>query len=224
MQIIYRVTDIPSSNPSPIYQEDKVKLNKLCLSSLIKGFEDIKPKVIFLADHMKDVSYLNTPWEYEVIRTEDGQNKAMLNSYEIASKLEDYILFAECDYIYRPNIGKTFLEGMKALGIVSPYDHPNFYHAREYHKEECRIKLVDDHHFRTCERNTMTWGCHSNIIKENLDILNHHGYLDGQVWYDLLERGYPLWTPIPSFATHMVKDCLAPGVDWKELWTNQDIQ
>lgn len=220
MQVIYRVTDIASSNPSPIYQEDKVKLNKLCLASFVKGFEDIKPKVIFLADHMKDISYLNTPWEYEVIRTEDGQNKAMLNSYEIASKLEDYVIFQECDYIYRPNIGKTFLEGMKALGIVSGYDHPNFYHAREYHKEECRIKLVDDHHFRTCERNTMTWGCHSNIIKENLDILNHHGYLDGQVWYDLLERGYPLWTPIPSFATHMVKDCLAPSINWKEIWSN----
>lgn len=223
MQVIYRITDIPSSNPSPIYQEDKVKLNKLCLNSFIKGFEDVKPKVTFLADHMNDISYLKTPWEYEVIRTEDGQNKAMLNSYEIASKLEDYVIFQEGDYIYRPNIGKTFLEGMKALGIVSGYDHPNFYHAREYHKEECRIKLVDDHHFRTCERNTMTWGCHSNIIKENLDILNHHGYLDGQVWYDLLERGYPLWTPIPSFATHMVKDCLAPSVDWKELWTNHDI-
>lgn len=220
MQVIYRITDIPSSNPSPIYQEDKVKLNKLCLNSFIKGFEDVKPKVTFLADHMNDISYLKTPWEYEVIRTEDGQNKAMLNSYEIASKLEDYVIFQEGDYIYRPNIGKTFLEGMKALGIVSGYDHPNFYHAREYHKEECRIKLVDDHHFRTCERNTMTWGCHSNIIKENLDILNHHGYLDGQVWYDLLERGYPLWTPIPSFATHMVKDCLAPGISWKELWSN----
>jgi hypothetical protein len=189
----------------------------------MQAFEDVRPKVIFLADHMGDVSYLEKfPWEHEVIRTEDGQNKAMLNSYKIASELEDYVLFQEADYIYRPGIGKTYIEAMKSLGIVSPYDHPNFYHAREYHKEECRIKLVDNHHFRTCERNTMTWGCHSNIIKENLDILNHHGYLDGQVWYDLLERGYPLWTPAPSFATHMVKDCLAPGIDWKELW--QSIQ
>lgn len=195
-------------------------MNKLCLHSFIKGFEDIKPKVVFLADHMNDVSYLSTPWEYEVIRTEDGQNQAMLNSYKIASELDDYVLFQECDYIYRENIGKTYLEAMKALGIVSPYDHPNFYHYRELHGEECRIALVADHHFRTCERNTMTWGCHSNIVRDNLDILNHHGYLDGQVWYDLLERGYPLWTPIKSMATHMVKDCLAPGVDWKELWSN----
>lgn len=220
MQVIYRITDIPSSNPSPILQDDKVKLNQRCLASFMRAFEDVRPKVIFLADHVQDTKYLEQfPWEgSKVIKTEDGQNKAMLNSYKIASELEDYVLFQECDYYYRPGIGKTFLEAMKALGIVSPYDHPNFYHAREYHKEECRIKLVDNHHFRTCERNTMTWGCHSNIIKENLDILNHHGYLDGQVWYDLLERGYPLWTPTPSFATHMVKDCLAPGIDWKELW------
>lgn len=222
MQVIYRITDIPSSNPSPIYQEDKVTLNKRCLASFMRGFTDIRPKVIFLADHVNETKYLEKfPWEHEVIRTEDGQNQAMLNSYEIASKLEDYVLFQECDYFYRPNIGKTYLQAMKELGVVSPYDHPNFYHVRELHKEECKIKLVDDHHFRTCERNTMTWGCHSNIIKENLDILNHHGYLDGQVWYDLLERGYPLWTPIPSMATHMVKDCLAPGIDWKELWKTQ---
>lgn len=222
MQVIYRITDIPSSNPSPIFQEDKVTLNKRCLASFMRGFADIRPKVIFLADHVSEIKYLDEfPWEHEVIRTEDGQNQAMLNSYEIASKLEDYVLFQECDYFYRPNIGKTYLQAMKELGVVSPYDHPNFYHVRELHKEECKIKLVDDHHFRTCERNTMTWGCHSNIIKENLDILNHHGYLDGQVWYDLLERGYPLWTPIPSMATHMVKDCLAPGIDWKELWKTQ---
>lgn len=222
MQVIYRVTSIPSSNPSPLYQEDKDKLTMRCLASFMRAFKDIKPKVTFIADHVSDEMLKileDFTWDgSSVIKTDLGINGTMLKSYEIASKLEDYVIFQECDYFYREGIGNTYLEAMKALGIVSPYDHPNFYHVREYHKEECRIKLVDNHHFRTCERNTMTWGCHSNIIKENLDILNHHGYLDGQVWYDLLERGYPLWTPIKSFATHMVKDCLSPGVDWKELW------
>lgn len=229
MKIIYRITSIASSNPSPIFQENKNKLSELCLESFLKAFSDVKPKIIFLADHCNCQEMIKRlceshGYEFEIRESNAGINQTMLDSYKIASELEDYILFQECDYLYRDVIGKTYLEAMKGLGIVSPYDHPNFYHVREYHREECRIKLVDNHHFRTCERNTMTWGCHSNIIKENLDILNHHGYLDGPVWYDLLERGYPLWTPIKSFATHMVKDCLAPGVDWEQIWKNQSIQ
>jgi len=225
MTVLYRITSIPSSNPSPIFQDNKDTLNMQCLASFMGAFAEIRPKVTFIADHVSDnmLKMLEDfPWEGStVIKTDIGQNATMLMSYEIASKLEDYVLFQESDYWYRPNIGATYLQAMKELGIVSPYDHPNFYHNKELHKEECRIKLVDNHHFRTCERNTMTWGCHSNIIKENLDILNHHGYLDGQVWYDLLERGYPLWTPIMSFATHMVESCLAPGVSWEELWKTQ---
>lgn len=220
MTIIYRMCGIASSNPSPIYQDNKNKLNELCLKSVVTAFSDVKPKFIFLFDQCDEdcVDTDDFPYEFEAEVYDLGINGTMLEAYKIASELEDYVVFQECDYLYNGVIGKKYLRAMKELGIVSPYDHPNFYHAREYHKEECRIKLVGDYHFRTCERNTMTWGCHTNIIKENLDILNHHGYLDGQVWYDLLERGYPLWTPIPSFATHMVDSCLAPGINWKEIW------
>lgn len=221
MTIIYRMCGIASTNPSPIHQDNKYKLNDLCLKSFITAFSDIKPKVIFLLDKC-GVEYYKmldqVPFDYEIETAELGINGTMLRAYEIASELEDYIIFQECDYLYRGVIGNTYLKAMKELGIVSPYDHPNFYHFRELHKEECRIKLVDNHHFRTCERNTMTWGCHSNIIKEHRQIFDRYGYLDGQVWYDLKAEGLELWTPILSFATHMVKDCLAPGVNWKALW------
>lgn len=219
MLVIYRITDIPSTNPSPIFQTDKVALNKLCLKSFINAFSDLKPKVVFLADHVSDYSYLEEfPWEYEIIKTKDGQNQAMINSYEIASKVDDYVLFHECDYLYKDVCGKTFLRALRELKLVSPYDHLNFYKDPNLHSENCKIKLVDNHHFRSTERNTMTWGCHSNIVKENLDMLNGHGYLDGQVWYDLKDKGYELYVPIPSMATHMVRDWLAPGVNWEELW------
>lgn len=221
MQVIYRITDIPSSNPSPIYQEDKVKLNKLCLLSFINGFKDIKPKVIFLADHMGDVSYLEKyPWEYEVIRTEDGQNKAMLNSYEIAAKLEDCVLFNEADHLWLPNSGAIMLQAIKELGLVSGYDHPDFYTRFDIHPRTTEIVVSGNHHFRKSARNVMSWGCHSSLVKENLDILNHHGYLDEGVWSDLRERGHQLYTAIPALSTHMVKDYLAPGINWKELWSS----
>ncbi len=221
MTIIYRMCGIASSNPSPIYQDEKYKLNELCLKSVITSFSDVSPKFIFLFDKC-GVEYHSLlkdfPYEYEIEDANLGINGTMLRAYEIAAELEDYVVFQECDYLYNGVIGKKYLKAMKELGIVSPYDHPNFYHAREYHKEECRIKLVDNHHFRTCERNTMTWGCHTNIIKKHRDIFDKHGYLDGQVWYDLKAQGFDLWTPIPTFATHMVASCLSPGIDWKELW------
>lgn len=221
MTIIYRMCGIASSNPSPIYQDNKYKLNELCLKSVITAFSDVKPKFIFLFDKC-GVEYhkllSDFPYEYEIVDANLGINGTMLEAYNIASELEDYVIFQECDYLYKGVIGKKYLRAMKELGIVSPYDHPNFYHAREYHREECRIKLVGDYHFRTCERNTMTWGCHTNIIKKHRELFDRHGYLDGQVWYDLKAEGYDLWTPLPSFATHMVESCLAPGIDWKELW------
>ena len=216
---------IASSNPSPIYQEDKFRLNELCLKSFINAFSDVKPEVTFLLDKC-DEAYLNllkiVPFKYTVEEANLGINGTMLLAYDIASELEDYVVFQECDYLYHRVIGKTYLAAMKELGIVSPYDHPNFYHLRKYHREECRIKIVDNHHFRTAERNTMTWGCHSSIVKQHRQLLDRHGYLDGPVWDELQTEGLNLWVPIPAFATHMVRDCLSPGIDWKDTW--QSIQ
>ena len=216
MLVLYRITSIASTNPSPIYQDDKNQLNELCLESFLKAFSDIDLKIIFLADHC-DSECIEMIQEFspesEIIESEHGINQAMIASYELAQEADDYVLFQECDYMYEEKVGKMFLQALESLKLVSPYDHPNFYVDRELHSNECKVELVNNHHFRTTERNTMTWGCHSDLVKENLDILKHHGYLDGPVWHDLKERGYDLWVPIPSLATHMVKDYLAPG--WK---------
>lgn len=221
MIAIYRLCGIASSNPSPIYQDNKYQLNKLCLKSFINAFSDVKPKVIFLLDQC-GVEYhkllSSVPFEHEIEQANLGINGTMLRAYEIASEVDDYVIFQECDYVYRGVIGNTYLQAMKQLGIVSPYDHPNFYHLRELHSETCDIRLVDNYHFRTCERNTMTWGCHSSIIKKHREIFDRYGYLDGQVWYDLKAEGIELFSPLLSFATHMVESCLAPSIDWKKIW------
>ena len=224
MIVLYRITSIKSTNPSPLYQEDKNKLNEFCLESFLKFYIDVKPKIIFLADHcdcqtmIRDLC-LKHGYDYEIRNSNHGINQAMLESYKIVSKIDDYVLLAECDYLYRGIEGKIFLKSLEELKLVSPYDHLNYYKDKKLHSATCDIKLVDGKHFRTTERNTMTWGCHSDLIKENLDMLNSHGYLDGQVWYDLKDKGYDLHVPILSMATHMVKNYLAPGVNWEELWT-----
>lgn len=222
MKVIYRITGISSSNPSPIYWDNKLELNRVCLKSFVAGFNDIKPEVIFLldnagAEHEQMIDDTCT-FDYEIHRSNMGINETMIRSYEIAAQMDDFVLFEECDYLYRPKIGKLFYNALQNLSLVSPYDHRNFYLDKSIHSDTVRLKLVNNHHFRTTERNTMTWGTHASIVKENLDFLIKHGYLDVGVWEDFRFAGYPLWVPIPSMATHMITDYLAPGENWEALW------
>lgn len=222
MLAIYRMCGIASTNPSPIFQENKFDLNKLCLKSFEEAYKEIKPKTIFLCDHC-DSEYTKliddlVPFEHEIIFTNIGINETMLKAYDIASSQDDDILFQECDYLYLPGAGEKLVEGLNALGLVSPYDHRNFYIDRLLHSNYAMIELIGDTHWRTTERNTMTFAVRNKIFKDNLDIFNRYGYLDGNVWYDLLAKLQPLWVPIPALATHMVKDFLAPGIDWETRW------
>lgn len=222
MKVIYRMCGIPSTNPSPILQEDKFKLNKLCLRSFERAFIDVCPDTHFLLDHCDDryeeMIDKEIGWGYSIERTELGINGTMLRAYELASTYDDFVLFQECDYLYHTLSGVLMLSAMNELGIVSPYDHLNFYQDKSIHSPTCDIALVNNYHYRSVERNTMTWGCHSDIIKNNLDIFMKYGYLDDEVWKELLYAGHKLWVPVPSLATHMVKDYLAPGIDWEAVW------
>lgn len=213
---------IPSTNPSPIYQEDKYKLNELCLQSFVEAFKDVKPKMIFLNDFC-DMRYGDmirsiVPFEFQVEPSEIGINETMLRSYELAYAQDDDILFQECDYLYRPGTGKALIEGLNELTLVSPYDHLNFYVDKTLHSNQVILELVGDTHWRSTERNTMTFAIKNRVFKDNYKRFKHWGYLDGDIWYEMLGKGYPMFVPIPSFATHMITDFMAPSVDWKSLY------
>jgi hypothetical protein len=222
LKVIYRMCGIKSTNPSPIYQENKFKLNELCLKSFIGAFVDVKPEVHFLLDFcgeeykqmVDEVCPFKKTWEF----TKLGINGTMLRAYEIAAEAEDYILMNECDYLWVPQTGKLFLEALRELDIVSPYDHLNFYIDKKIHLETCEIKLINGYHFRTTERNTMTWGTHSKTINQYYDYFVRYGYLDDLIWQDLALEGIKLWVPVPSMATHLCKNFMAPSVNWEKTW------
>lgn len=228
MIVVYRITSIPSSNPLPEFSssnKDVVSAN--CLESFLQFFESVHPKIIFLADHCSAVMVTIITglcemygYEFEIRLSGVGINETMLESYKIASEQDDYVLFQECDYLYNGKMGGHFLAALKELPLLSPYDHPNFYQNKELHSETCTIKLIKDVHYRSTERNTMTWACHSQLVKENYDTLRKYGYLDEQVWHDLKAQGHSLYVPLPSFATHMVRDWLAPSTNWQKIWQN----
>ena len=193
----------------------------------MNAFKDVNPEVVFIADYCgereEEMIKQLIPFKYSFIPTALGINDTCLLQYEMAFKQTEHqeILFLECDYIWNdiPYIGEKFVEGIRQLGLVSPYDHLNFYIDQKLHSSVCEIKLVGSQHWRSTERNTMTFGVRSGVFKENYEIFKKYGYLDADVWYELLDQSWPLYVPIPSMATHMVKDWLAPSVQWEELWT-----
>ena len=223
MHVYYRLTSIPSTNPSPIHQEDKNKLNELCLRSFVEAYKDVKPNVTFLCDYCPPVYHtmIETlcPFQKDIQFSELGINGTAYRQFVLAQNVEDeVILFNECDYIYRPNIGKIMEEAIRELDLVSPYDHPNFYKDHDMHSEQVLLKLVNDTHWRSTERDTLTFGIKTSVFKDHADIFKRYGYLDNENWKEMREAGHMLFVPIPSLATHMCSDWMAPSVNWKELY------
>lgn len=216
--VYYRITSIPSTNPSPLYQEDKDKLNEVCLKSFISAFKEIAPYTVFICDHCSDDTMEMIervyPFKKKVLYTHLGQNGTSLKQYELAREQNLDIYFAESDYIYQEGSGVDLLNGLKEFELVSPYDHPDHYKT----PYQSKIRLVGNHHWRSAENNTMTWAVNNQLFKDHYDIFYKYGYLDHDVWDDLRAEGHELWVPVKSIATHMVTSCLAPAVDWESIW------
>lgn len=213
----------PLSAPPPVFEDDIFKLNVLALNSFILAFMSVKPKVVFICDFCPKDKYdpllEKVPFEKEIIYTELGINGTCLLQYDMAQDSnEDIILFQEDDYLYLPQVGGKVESAISHFSLISPYDHLNFYKDHSIHSKKTEIELFEDHHWRTVERNTMTFGMTKETLNANYDILKHYGYLDNEVWKEMLVNGCPLRTPIPSFATHLVKDWLSPGINWQQLW------
>lgn len=224
MKVFYRLTEIASTNPSPIFQEDKLALNRLCLESFVRAYSDLQPHVTFICDYCtpqtKEMIEQVWPFHKKIMMTSMGINETAMLQFSIANELEgdESVLFQECDYIYSGVIGKKMDQAIQELEMVSPYDHRNFYMDHSMHSEMVLLKLVDDVHWRSTERNTLTFGIKLSVFKENVDIFKKYGYLDDGNWKEMRERGHLLFVPIPSFATHCAKDWLAPSVEWEEIW------
>lgn len=223
MRVFYRLSSIESSHPSPIYQGDKKRLNQFCLRSFVTAFQKIRPKMVFIADYcgreydtiLREI----VPFEFEVHYTSLGINGTALKQYEMAKQgNDDIVLFQECDYVYRPSVGAQLMEAIEHFGLVSPYDHLDFYMRYDIHDEQNKIQVYNNHHYRTAKRNTMTFGMTKAIFKKQYDILIKYGYLDDEVWRVMRANGSTLWTPIPAMATHMVKDCMSPAIPWETVF------
>ncbi len=217
VNVIYRISDINSTNPPPILENDRLRLNQLCLKSFVVAFLGNSIEMIFILDHCdgswEDFIEKQVFFPYKIIRTNKGIDLSARMAVDVAIKRDTDILFQECDYLYRPNTGKFIINAINKFDFVSPYDHPDKYPG------EAKISLDDGIHWKTTTSTTQTYGLSRNAFKFNLQTIKKYGYIDQAMWEDLLKGKQELWTPIPSIATHMVRDYMAPNVDWKKIWS-----
>lgn len=212
--VVYRLCDIPSTNPPPIYKNDKRRLNELCLRKFIEAFDGVDYQIHYLCDHTDNYDELLkiTPVPYKTEYSNEGINYTYMRSLELGLEYETDMLFQECDYYYLRGTGQSVVNAIHKFGFMSPYDHPDKYPG------DAKMRLFDGRHWRSAISTTMTYGVRKDKLKEHYETLTRHGYLDHQMWVELGARGETLWTPIPTIATHMVEDYLAPNIDWKTIF------
>lgn len=211
LNVIYRICDIQSTNPPPIFAEDRFLLNLYCFQSFTKAFEGMDIKIHFLLDNSSsewDKILAKCPFDYQLERSEKGIDYSFRIAMEIAREVHDDVLLQECDYYFLPNTGKEIEKAIQHFGFISHYDHPDKYPGM------ANLTVFNNRHWRTAVSTTTTFGARKDKIELFYDDLIKYGYLDHCKWVDLGNKGEQLFTPIPSIATHMVKDYIPSGVKW----------
>ncbi len=220
MIVIYRMTDVTSTNPSPVYWDDKMELNKICLRSFVEAFKNIKPKVKMILDRCPNsyasfVKYL-VPFPMEIEFTSSGVRENAVHQYDYV-KDDDLYLFQECDYLYLPDTGQQMIDAANEFDFISPYDHPDKYKKGMIPKN-IKYSTINGKKWRTTDSTTSTFMSRGEVLKKTLSLFQSWGWEDHKRWIDFGTKGYTLWTPLPSISTHMVEEFMAPGIDWKSVW------
>lgn len=218
--IYYRMSDRLSKNRPPIFKDDKLRVVKLCLKTFVKAFKDVKPEIFFILDRCTG-DYLDMirevyPMEFKYEFTDYGHYNSALRQYNLAQETkDDIILFVEDDYLWTEGSGKLLTSVIKELGVVSPYDHPDFYTTEPRKSRQEKIRLINNWHWRTIQDTTMTFGITRKLFMKHRKTFDNWGPSDTPLWAEAKET---IWCPVPALATHFVEGKLSPGVDWTEYW------
>lgn len=144
---------------------------------------------------------------------------SMTFQWDLADKLTgDWIYFCEDDYIHAPDSERVMMEGANKFELISLYDHLDRYTRnddRTTGKET--VALSNSCHWRTAESTCSTWAVSRKLWNTIRDVAKQHGPNDRSFFYDLIDMGIRLWTPIPARSTHCMKGYMSPLVNWDEI-------
>jgi hypothetical protein len=148
----------------------------------------------------------------------------------------DFAYMAEDDYLYADDAFthlESAVESLPEVDYFSLYDHPDLYRRRGDWPPRPRnpILLSTGRHWRVTDATCMTFGARVGVLQADLGTHRFHTVNklnyphDRRMWRTLLsplrlallKKRRLLVTPIPSLATHLQSNVLAPLVDWGSL-------
>lgn len=139
--------------------------------------------------------------------------------WDLADKLTgDWIYFCEDDYLHTSDAARVMVEGANKFNLLSLYDHLDRYTRNDDRTTEKEtVALSHSCHWRTAESTCMTWAVSRVYWHTIRDVARRHGPNDRSFFYELIDKGIRLWTPIPGRATHCMKGYMSPLVNWDEV-------
>ncbi len=144
---------------------------------------------------------------------------------------EDLVYLSEDDYLYLPDAFAALVEAAREIAEASYftlYDHIDRYRRTDdADGGRSRLFLAGQHHWRTVESTCMSYGARVGALRGDAWI--HRRYTkdeipdDRTIWRFAQGLGRYLWkrprrilvSPVPTLATHLEIEYLAPGVDWE---------
>lgn len=212
MNIIYRACSTGNADKvRPI--QDKYILVKTCFDSFIKAFEGVDYSLTVLLDkptpEFREIFKGHTLEESFHTTFDEGNTGSFHRQLEIATdSATPYFFFVEDDYLFVPQAGKHIVDFVKNnSGFFTPYDHPDYYRDERHLYE--RNVVVYSHHWGSVSATTLTFGGHRDTLLSEIDTIKRYGWADYPMWLDITQR-HKLYAPLPSLATHMESEHLAP--------------
>lgn len=229
LNVFYRMCPY-NNGKSPIFTDDKLGLVRFCLESFVEAFRATSLRITFILDSC-DASYRtwierHVPFQKEILHFVGlGSEGSFFKQIELAAQLkpDELVYLAEDDYYYVAGAGEKLVAAISRFDFVTPYDHVAHY-SEPLAAEPCHMAFYAGHHWRTYSSTCLTFGTKAGAVCENQDIIYQHGVSDSLMWPQVLRKGrwgrkgYRLYGPVPSLATHLVSGLLAPGINWEDVW------
>ena len=215
MFVVYRACSTGNPNKNrPI--EGKINLVRICFNSFKEAFKDVDYQLKVLID--KPSNEIRKVFEDEDTEETfhstftEGNVKSFHRQIDLALGCADPFLFVEDDYYWLPGSGVKIADALGELSFITPYDHPRYY-DEEIHNYPREIELVSGQHWADTMSTTLTFGGKHECLEKEAGTMKKYGWADHDMWCNITTRE-KLYAPIPTLATHMETEHLAPSVDW----------
>jgi hypothetical protein len=226
---------------------DKNETSKRCIKSLINSINKLKDNVpdfnviLKVFDDHSEKNYLKTIKKYlkkakfanELTSLkESGISASMLKCYTFGKdKGKDLVYFVQDDYMHEENAIEEMIDFFyqwspkldKPLSIY-PFNDP--YRYQPHNIFPVRIVHGKKRHWRQNYHTAFPFMVHHSVLSKEFDLFYSMGVhkIDNKMEDETInklfqERGYCLFTPIPSLALHMQYETERdPFIDYKLLW------